>query len=81
MEQSDLLLLLVKTLERLRIPYQLTGSTATISYGEARFTNDIDVVVDLPPEQIDAFVAAFPEPEFYLSKIAIQEAVRRKHQK
>lgn len=48
MEQSDLLRHLASTLERLEIPCFVTGSTASIAYGEPRFTNDIDVVVDLP---------------------------------
>jgi hypothetical protein len=74
------LLLLVTTLERLGIPYQITGSTATITHGEPRFTNDIDVVVDLRPEQIASFAAAFPAPEFYLSVDAVRAAVRQRHQ-
>lgn len=47
MEQSELLRFLVAVLERLKLPYFITGSTVTIFYGEPRFTNDIDVVVDL----------------------------------
>jgi hypothetical protein len=45
MEQDDLLRRVVGTLERLRLPYLVTGSIATILYGEPRFTNDIDIVV------------------------------------
>ena len=47
MEPSEILRWLAKALERLQIPYLVTGSMATIAYGEPRFTNDIDVVVDL----------------------------------
>jgi hypothetical protein len=53
---------------------------ATIAYGEPRFTNDIDVVVDLPAEKVAALCAAFPEDQFYLSAAAVTEAVRRRHQ-
>jgi hypothetical protein len=80
MVQSELVVLLVRTLERLGVPYQLTGSTATVSYGEPRFTNDIDVVVNLLPAQVGAFAAAFPEPGFYVSEAAIRDAVRQRHQ-
>jgi hypothetical protein len=80
MAQFDLLLFLVQSLERLGLAYQLTGSTATMVHGEPRFTNDIDVVVDLHPQQVDAFAAAFPPPDFYLSADAMREAVRRRHQ-
>lgn len=45
MDQDDLLLEVSQVLERLRIPYFVTGSIATIFYGEPRFTNDIDIVV------------------------------------
>lgn len=80
MEQSELLLHLVQTLERLGIAYQITGSTATILHGEPRFTNDIDVVVDLRPNQIEVFAAAFPDAEYYLSVDAIRNAVRLRRQ-
>lgn len=42
MDPSELLERLAQTLESLRIPYLITGSMATIAYGEPRFTNDID---------------------------------------
>lgn len=80
MEQSDLLKLLAATLARLEIPYIVTGSMATIAYGEPRFTIDIDVVVDLPASKIDAILEAFPDPEFYVSRPAVEEAVRRRRQ-
>jgi hypothetical protein len=38
MGPSDLLRRFVEVLERLRIPYLVTGSMATIAYGEPRFT-------------------------------------------
>jgi hypothetical protein len=39
MEPSELLKHLSSTLDRLGIPYLITGSTASITYGEPRFTN------------------------------------------
>ncbi len=80
MEPSELLACLVRTLERLGIPYLVTGSNATIAYGEPRFTNDIDVVVDLRLNQVPALCAAFPAPEFYVSQPAAETAVRQRHQ-
>ena len=80
MDESNLLRHLTATLERLAIPYLVTGSVATIAYGEPRFTNDIDVVVDLAPDKVDAFCAAFPEPEFYCPREFVADAVRRKFQ-
>ncbi len=75
MEQHDLERLLVSVFERLDIPYFITGSVATIFYGEPRFTNDIDVVADVKPEHIPALLAAFSRDDFYLSEDAIKHAL------
>ncbi|HSN54637.1 MAG TPA: hypothetical protein VLT32_08180 [Candidatus Sulfomarinibacteraceae bacterium] len=77
MDPSELLERLAQTLETLRIPYLITGSMATIAYGEPRFTNDIDVVVRLAPHQIDELCRAFPADEFYISRDAVADAVAR----
>lgn len=52
----------------------------TIFYGEPRFTNDIDVVVDVPEEAVPDFCRQFPAPDFYVSQEAASEAVRRRSQ-
>lgn len=80
MEQSELLRFVVDVLERLRLPYLVTGSTVTSAFGEPRFTNDIDIVVDLRPEQVPSFCAAFPAPDFYLSESAVREAIQLRSQ-
>jgi hypothetical protein len=76
----ELLSFLAAALERLGLRYIVTGSTAIIVYGEPRFTNDIDVVVDLPLEKVAAFCEAFPPEQFYLSLAAVTEAVQSRHQ-
>lgn len=80
MEQSELLRHLVATLERLGVPYLVTGSVATIFYGEPRLTNDIDVVVALPPGRIAEFCRAFPPPDYYLSEDDVRVAVAQRGQ-
>jgi len=75
MGSSELLRHCVTALERLRLPYFVTGSVATVYYGEPRFTNDVDVVVALPLHGVPRFCSAFPQPEFYLSEDAVREAV------
>jgi hypothetical protein len=78
MEQSDLLRFLGTRLERIGVRYFITGSQATIAYGEPRFTNDIDVVVDLDETTCEAFCDGFPPEEFYLNReTARQEVLRR----
>src|SRR3989442_1542813 len=78
MEPSELLRRFVEVLERLHVPYLVTGSMATIAYGEPRLTNDIDIVVDLPLDQVDAFCESFPQDEFYCYREAVIEAVRQR---
>ena len=77
MEPSDLLRFVVSVLERLGTRYFITGSTVTIFYGEPRFTNDIDVVVDLAESSVDTFCQQFPEQDFYVSANSARDAVRR----
>lgn len=78
MAPSDLLGRFAAVLERLGVRYLVTGSTASTAYGEARFTNDIDVVVELPMEKVDAFCAEFPEEEYYCFRDAVVQAVRER---
>jgi hypothetical protein len=80
MEPSELLQRATEVLDRLAIPYLVTGSMATIIYGEPRMTNDVDIVVDLKPNHIEAFCAAFPEPEYYCPRDFVAEAIRRRFQ-
>jgi hypothetical protein len=58
----------------------VVGSFASAVYGEPRFTQDIDIVVDLELAQIGPLCAAFPASEFYVSRPAAEEAVRRRKQ-
>lgn len=77
MEPPELLRHTAQVLERLAVPYLVTGSTATIAYGEPRFTNDIDIVAALRLDQVEPFCQAFPPPEFYCSIDAGRDAVQR----
>lgn len=80
MEILDLLEVVVKTFERLDIPYLVTGSIASMAYGEPRLTNDIDIVAGIRERDIQALVTTFPEADFYISDAAILEAIRSKGQ-
>jgi len=80
MEQYEFLKRVVQCLELLQIPYLVTGSVASIAYGEPRFTNDIDIVADIRQQQSEAFAKCFPEEEFYLDADSIREAILHRHQ-
>jgi len=75
METSELIRYAAETFHRLRIRYFVTGSVAAIFYGEPRFTNDVDIVVDLPFGRIHDLCSAFPAPDFYVSEESARRAV------
>ena len=56
----------LEPLERLGLPYCITGSVAASVYGEPRLTADIDVVLLLRAEDIARLRAAFPDSEYYV---------------
>jgi hypothetical protein len=66
-----------EVLERLEIPYMVVGGFAAIFYGEPRLTIDVDIVVDMKWIHIDPLVAAFPTPDYYISKEGIQDSLQR----
>ncbi len=80
MEQPDVLRYAVGVLEQLEIPYLVVGSFATSIWGEPRMTLDIDIVIDLLPNQIESLCRAFPPPDFYVSETAVREALSRRRQ-
>ena len=77
MELFELLAHVVETFKRLRIPYFVTGSVASMAYGEPRLTNDIDVVAEIRDTHVPDLLAAFPSDAFYLSEEAIRDALIR----
>ena len=77
MEQADLLRRVIGILEKLNIPYMVVGSVASSAYGEPRFTLDIDIVIEIRTDQVNAFCEAFPENEYYVSPEAAMDAVCR----
>lgn len=65
MEALKTLQLFIIPLEESEIGYFITGSTASIFYGEPRLTLDIDVVIHLSKNEIPKFTALFPIENFY----------------
>jgi hypothetical protein len=56
----------IDPLERLGLPYCVTGSVAASIYGEPRLTADIDVVLVLQAQDIANLCAVFPEEIYYV---------------
>lgn len=67
----------VEVCRDLGLQYYITGSIASMYYGEPRFTQDVDIVVAIISSRIRRFCEAFPEPEFYVSLDAATEAALR----
>lgn len=72
----DLLKRVSKVLEETQIPYMLSGSVALGLYTVARTTRDIDLVVELAPQDVDKFVSGFSD--FFVDEVGIAEEVNRK---
>lgn len=79
MSQQELVIRVVEALERASIDYMITGSLVSSFQGEPRLSHDVDLVVALDAMQIDTVLQAFSDDEFYLSKEAIEAAVRTRH--
>ena len=73
-ENKPLFLLFVRPLNRLNIPYMVTGSAASMAYGMPRVTLDIDLIVEMNRPQIRLLSAAFPPEEFYCPPAEIIES-------
>lgn len=80
MEPSDLVAAAAAILDRLGIEYLVTGSMASIVYGEPRFTNDVDIAIRATPDQAAKLAKAFPEPDFYASPDAARTAAAQHSQ-
>lgn len=72
----ELLKKVVAEFERLKIPYLVTGSVASMAYGEPRLTNDIDIVAAINDRHIDGLIKAFPQDEFFITEEMIRDAIR-----
>ena len=80
MSPEDLLYSLVALFEQLQVPYFITGSVAAMTYGETRFTNDVDIVAQLREEHVEVFCNAFQPPDYYLNRETVREAIRNRRQ-
>ncbi len=55
----------ISPLEEAGLRYMITGSVASMFYGEVRMTNDVDLVLFLPPGKITELEGLFPLKDFY----------------
>ena len=65
MQALELIKIFIRPLERAEIPYFVTGSVASIIYGDPRLTHDIDVVIHLTADEAQKLTQYFPENDYY----------------
>jgi len=78
-ELRDFFLYVIDVLEYLDIPYMVVGGYAATFYGEPRMTIDVDIVVDMQRKHVEAFLEAFPIPEFYVSREGVLDSLRQRY--
>lgn len=71
---------IVRILGEVQVPYMLTGSLAAAYYANPRATQDVDLVIQLTVDQIDALVAGLSAAGMYVSPEAAREAFRTRGQ-
>jgi hypothetical protein len=78
MPEPDLIELFVRPLEQGQFRYLVSGSVASMLYGEPRVTHDIDLIIFLREPDIPRLPEAYPAPEFYvpLPEVIVAEASR-----
>jgi hypothetical protein len=71
MPEPELSLLFVRPLNRIGARYVVSGSVASILYGEPRLTHDVDFVIFLRDSDIARLQQVFPAPEFYVPRAEV----------
>ncbi|MDJ0511725.1 MAG: hypothetical protein QNJ64_21130 [Crocosphaera sp.] len=61
--------------DSLPIPYYVSGSVASSLQGEVRFTEDLDLAIEMKPEQVSLLIEALSQ-DFYISEVAVNEAMQ-----
>ena len=71
MQEANLYKIFISGLNKANIKYMVTGSLASIIYGEPRTTHDIDLVVSLKEKDIVKLSGTFPQSEFYFPPVEV----------
>lgn len=77
--ERELLVDCLTRLNRVGIPYMLTGSMAANFWGVPRSTHDLDFVLALEPGSIDPLVTAF-QGDFFIQPASARKALQRPYQ-
>lgn len=75
---EQLLRAIVDALNVASIPHMLVGSFASTFHGEPRTTQDLDLVIDPTPDQLDQLLARLPIDQYYVDPDVAHDALRRR---
>ena len=80
MEVINFLIKIVKILDKLKIPYAITGGVAVSIWGRVRTTADVDIIVELAPQNISILAKELLQfdKDAYVSEEAIMEAFKHR---
>jgi len=74
--ELSLFLDILHKFEALNIPYVIIGGFAAVMYGITRATYDIDIIVDMDENHMQALSAAYPLPRYYADPYQMQNAMK-----
>jgi hypothetical protein len=77
MSQEQLLTDVASTLENAGIPFMVTGSYGSSFHGQHRATQDVDLVIDPTPEQLEQLLSELAG-RYYVSPDAARDALRQR---
>jgi hypothetical protein len=77
---QDLLRRLVPKLERVEVPYMVTGSVASSAHGMPRSTRDLDLVIAPTREQLVALMREFSTSDYYADDQQALQALAQRSQ-
>jgi len=81
MLELNLFGIFISRINKLTVPYMITGAVASIIYGEPRLTNDIDLVIDMNPDDAASFCNMFPIEDFYCPPLEVIKLEIARHQR
>lgn len=66
----------IKALEDIEAPYMIVGAFAGLAFGVNRVTFDVDILVDLREQDVEALAAHFPPPRYYADPEMMRNSMR-----
>ena len=77
MTQLELFKKVIEILNKLNLPYMITGAYAVSFYGEPRATYGIGLIIKIGLKDVEDFYNSF-ENKFYISRESINQAIEHK---